>query len=925
MDTTERTLNARAESVTEHTEPVAETSITHAELLADMPAEKMKRRRRRIGLAAFFIPFLALWLAYIVQGVFPFGDRHILTIDLYHQYAPFMAEYRRVLLGGGSLFFSWHGGLGIPFYALWAHYLASPFNLLLLFFPESLLTEAVLLISLLKIGLAGYTFAYFLRKRRGTPRTTDLIFSSFYALSGWVLAYSWNIMWLDAVIVLPLIAAALIDLIEHGKIARYVLWLSLLIISNYYMAFFVAIFLVVYFLYLAVNSRVVTSFKTFLKPLGNFIVGSLWAALNSLFIILPVMSQLAETSAVADQFPKPWDMTFLSADFLQRFLPFVAPDIRSGLPNLFGGTLLLLLIPLFFLARKISLKQKISAALVIGFMLISFNLNGLDFIWNGMHYPNQLPYRYAFLLTFFLLTLAAETLPHLAEFSRQTWVGLCFGYGAVLLILQKIDLEKYKHFAVLGVLLLIAIYAVILYLRSNRSRTRAYMETLSFVLVVVAVLELAVNGIFAVNHIATNEYYGSREDYSTGEVVADARELRDTIPTEPFYRETMVPGKSVNNSMLYGLNGATIFSSTMAEEPVKFFKGLGIDTNGINSYEYESGSILLDRIFGIRYRVFRRDAIPEQAYMTKLKQEGNVSLQEDLAAPSPAYFVPERAADFALSDGDMPFAAQNKLARALGAETDIYADVPIEPDPATKGVTVTGGEAHNFHVDLDNHGSPALILKPESYDEGAYFLSWKATSVKVSSIVLKVAGQEINIDSRSEGLADLGKWTAGRDYSVVLNFKEKEGKTGSVKVQLVKADDEALASFTEKLRRGEMRMTVKGASFAGECDCPETGYILLSSPPIDWQVKVNKQPVEVRDLAGGMTLIPVRAGLNTVTAKYTPKGFTVGVLISASAWLLFIALAVVIRRGKRHGEKPDKPKVKRVRRVSLKRSEAVEK
>ena len=175
-----------------------------------LPDARDRRRvqDRRCAILAFVIPFLVLFLAYAVRGVFPFGNRHILTVDLYHQYAPFMAVYRDKILSGGSPFYSFAGGLGFNFYALFAYYLASPFNLLLLIFPPSFLTEAVLLITLLKIGLAGWAFHFFLRtafQRRGYRDRFLIVLRAV----GFTMAYAWNVMWLTR-LSLPIVFAALI-------------------------------------------------------------------------------------------------------------------------------------------------------------------------------------------------------------------------------------------------------------------------------------------------------------------------------------------------------------------------------------------------------------------------------------------------------------------------------------------------------------------------------------------------------------------------------------------------------------------------------------------------------------------------------------------------------------------------------------------
>ena len=82
---------------------------------------------------------------------------------MYHQYAPFFAEFQHKLTQGGSLLYTWDIGLGVNFSALYAYYLASPFSFITLLFPENQLPEALMWLTCIKIGLAGMSFALFLR------------------------------------------------------------------------------------------------------------------------------------------------------------------------------------------------------------------------------------------------------------------------------------------------------------------------------------------------------------------------------------------------------------------------------------------------------------------------------------------------------------------------------------------------------------------------------------------------------------------------------------------------------------------------------------------------------------------------------------------------------------------------------------------
>ena len=41
---------------------------------------------------AFVIPFAVALVAFVCQGIWPFGERGVTIIDSYHQYVPFFSE-----------------------------------------------------------------------------------------------------------------------------------------------------------------------------------------------------------------------------------------------------------------------------------------------------------------------------------------------------------------------------------------------------------------------------------------------------------------------------------------------------------------------------------------------------------------------------------------------------------------------------------------------------------------------------------------------------------------------------------------------------------------------------------------------------------------------------------------------------------------
>ena len=119
-------------------------------------------KKRGPLLAAFCIPLLITLIICVNREIYPFGDQCMLHIDMYHQYCPFFTELMEKLKTGGSPFYSWNIGLGADFVSLYAYYLASPLNWLLILWPRGYVIEFMTALSILKIALSGLTFTYYL-------------------------------------------------------------------------------------------------------------------------------------------------------------------------------------------------------------------------------------------------------------------------------------------------------------------------------------------------------------------------------------------------------------------------------------------------------------------------------------------------------------------------------------------------------------------------------------------------------------------------------------------------------------------------------------------------------------------------------------------------------------------------------------------
>ena len=180
-------------------------------------------------------------------------------MDMYHQYYPFFMEFREKLVTGGSMMYSWNLGLGSDFVSLYAYYLSSPWNLLLVLWPKDYVIEFMTLQIIAKIGLCGLTFFFYLKETfhlkgkdgfyHSNTVVPALVCSTAYALSGYLAAYSWDIMWLDCVVLFPVIMVGLKRLVRDGKVGLYYLSLAICIFSNYYISIMICLFLVFVFFF----------------------------------------------------------------------------------------------------------------------------------------------------------------------------------------------------------------------------------------------------------------------------------------------------------------------------------------------------------------------------------------------------------------------------------------------------------------------------------------------------------------------------------------------------------------------------------------------------------------------------------------------------------------------------------------------------
>ncbi len=846
-----------------------------------MKMVKKKIQKNIYFILAFLVPFVAMLAANIAMKVFPFGDKAILVIDSYHQYAPFFSEFYDKILHGGSLFYTWNGGLGVNFWAIVAYYLSSPLNLLVLLFPRAMLTEAFALIIMLKVGLSGLSFSYYIHKHYKKNDVTIVFFSSFYALSGWVLGYNWNIMWLDCIILFPLIILGLERLMKDGKGLLYCISLGLCIFCNYYISIMICMFLVIYFLVLFIQKRT-RGVRLFFKRAGAFAGYSLLSGGMAMVMVLPAMFALLKTHSAESTFPDTIRFTGNFFDILGQHFAFVKPTDLSGLPNLYCGAFALMFIVLYLFRKKTPLRYKISRILLLVFLILSCNVNVLDYIWHGFHYPNSLPNRFTFIYIFLVLAICYEVFLSLKKYS--VWqIFVAFMASMLFVVISHLygteDRELYTYIATMAFLWVY--FIVIVLYRYNYGSPRVY----KFVLAALLSAEAVANGIYGLMENGTV----SRTTYNMDlNAAAQVREIVGDDGADGLYRTELNEFNGRNNSMWLGFKSLSLFTSTLSDGLDELIDHMGFYAT-INKFSYECSTRLTDDIFAIRYLMSekQKDVIRGFNY---LQQVDNNYLYENPDALSVAYMVDEDYAQWE-TQSDYPWIVLNDFARrAAGVDGDVFEEEWITGEPQAVGGTLEKQENHRYHFVSDGSGDDHQVTCriDTTYDRDRYIF-YEADHME--RLMVEINGDtRYYYDTRGH-IVDLGQ--CGPSDEILLTWTLKDDySSADMTLAMFGTDEEVYAQVLEKLSRSQMTVTsYTDTSVTGEIDADESGILFMSIPyDAGWSVYVDGQSTEVKSLRDSLMYIDLSEGHHEIEMKFMPKGFIPGLCLS----LLSVGIVCVL-------------------------------
>ena len=393
-----------------------------------------KHPKKAIYFLSAFLPMLIMLIVWAIIGLYPFGSRSLMSVDFGQQYVSFFGLLKNSVLSGdfSNLSYSFTQSLGGPMAGLVGYYLLSPFNLIFIITPFQFYGFAVFLIIWLRYGAIGLAFAFLLIKRyKGLSSKKYLVplLSTAYALSGMLVAYQMNVIFYDAMIMLPIVIAYLEELLDGGSIFKYSLTLGMMLFFQFYMGYMASIFIVLYACFYVSSKlggkgtlklKLSNFFKPLLRAFGASVIGGGLASV----ILLPVLSSLLESRGGYNP-----GMTF-SLDLMIKPLDILSKLTIGGfdsgawvmgpsLPNIYIGAFGFVGFILYFSCKKICSIKKWSAGVVTCIFFISFVNEFVNKIWHMGQMPLGFFYRFSWLFSFFMLVLAFQALKKGIEVSKK--------------------------------------------------------------------------------------------------------------------------------------------------------------------------------------------------------------------------------------------------------------------------------------------------------------------------------------------------------------------------------------------------------------------------------------------------------------------------------------------------------------------------
>ncbi len=888
---------------TDNKETNKEINNTETNKVKNTEQESKKKRsffsRNWAWILSTSITAVFMLVVMIVQKVAPFGEETFTLIDSIHQYVPFLSDYQDKLQNHGSLLYTWDVGLGQNFQSLLLYYMASPFNIVLFFVSRKNIVAVFSLLVSLKLTISAGTFSYFLSRRRGKCVNNSLIvvLGIAFALNNYMISYYWNVMWLDCIMVLPLIMLGYERLIQKSDPRLYIVSLFYCMYCNYYIAYIICVFLILWFLLTGHKN-----FKKFITDGLKFAGCSLLSAGMAAVSLLVAYFAISKTATAGAELPKwNWYQSFWDLLGGQFFLtkPIVM-DSFDGKANLYAGTLSMLMLFIYILSNKVNIWEKLGRIVLLFIFIISMNQELLNFIWHGFHNQFGIPNRFSFLYIFTLLVICYEMVVKSRDTSTFSILGgvalsagfilLCYHFGGIKGIVLN---EQSQKITVAMSLLFVSLYGVLLILRHYRIIS---VRANTVIIGIIFGLEIIVNGAvgIAAKSPCDGHFYLKYTELmeNATDAVHDIAEKDGHI----FYREEVVDPIMLDENTYNNMRNVGTFCSTVRGSMIDAMASLGYYT-AASEYIYMGSTPVTNDLLGVRY-IYLRDGtyFPWSENMKPVyTTEGLVVYENEYALPI-AFGMNNSVKNQWTFDSTNSAMILNRIS-FYGAEVEDDIFTPRFPvfGVAGDGCDITYDSKSANIIGYSNATGKEMSIRIvfEAEEDGRHYINIRGNNLKEVDYMLNDMHE--TKDRYYTQMMDLGELKKGDKVDLNLTFNSMFTENGTLTTYTSILNEDALAEFRDKLSRNQMDVTEFRDGYLKGSINLDGGQMIFTTVPYDegWKVLLDGKKVEPVKLCDAFIGIEAEPGQHTVELKYMPPGFLLGICISAGCWIIYIFIVIM--------------------------------
>lgn len=847
--------------------------------------------KRTVLALSFALPSAVTAVVLALCGITPFGTNTLGVMDMAHQYLSFLGSLRDILAGRASIFYLPSMCLGGNMLGLAAYYLTSPLNLITCLFSREMLYEAVSLLYILRVGLCGFTMAVYAGRRHGYGLRC-LLPAMAYAFMAYMMAYSFNYLWQDCVVLLPLVALGIAKIVQGEKPWLYIISLAGALWMNFYIGYILCIFSVLFFLF-ELFSIPEGERRKLWRAAGVFTLSSAAAGALSAVVLLPTVFSLSGGKAEFSLSELTLAAQFDTVSFFTKLYPgaFVYEQIMpDGLPQIFCGTVTVTLAALYFANGDIPRRRRVLAGVLLAVIAVSFWVTALDLVWHGFNRPNWYNHRYSFIFSFLLAAAAGRELT--AWKGTRRWhlllvMGLFGSVSCLAFAGRSYDFVTWRSVLAAGIVAAAVCAAFWLALRKKSGRR--LICALGVLVLLLHTGELAANAEITLSALsATAPASTNYAAYVAEKERAVA--LADTGDT--FQRVESTDAFSMNRCepMLFGYDGVSHYGSTISQDSLNFLDRLGFDRCEDIFVVYGGGITAgADSLLGIRYVI---GSAAHKGY--------------DIAGRTEEYTVWENTNALPIA-----FTADGSLAGALNGE-DSYsyldalyaAAAPEVGEEIYRPAAVESVETENFvqsgadYVRIEEN--PACITYTlTAAGNGALYGELGIPDQSGVMVFVNDTFSAMTATAQTNGGLYLGDFAAGDRVAVRLQASSDITVNYAA---FVTEDIAALSRYTDALKAGGCALTKLSPShYRGTFTTGEGDAYLLFTLPYDggWHILLDGEAAPAEKMQDCLMAIPITEGEHTVELRYIPRGLVPGAVISLAALSGCVTAAVFRKKRER--------------------------